>query len=196
MTETKVVRIKRPEELKGELRQIGGSGNDDFNAVVLNQAVAGLWGAHSDEKSLDLQIGAVLSAMMGFGPQDELEGMLAAQAVAIHNAAMECFRRAMLPEQPLQSRCENLKYGAKLSQVYVAQLEALARHRGKGHQTVRVEHVTVQAGGQAIVGTVTPGGGAAPKSEEQPHAKQVAYAPGETVPRNLEAQPTAMSSTG
>jgi hypothetical protein len=32
--------------------------------------------------------------------------------------------------------------------------EAIDRRRGKGQQTVRVEHVTVQAGGQAIVGHV------------------------------------------
>jgi hypothetical protein len=44
-----------------------------------------------------------------------------------------------------------------------------------------VEHVHVHQGGQAIVGNVeTPGGGSAPKSEEQPHA--LAYAPGTTMP--------------
>ena len=44
------------------------------------------------------------------------------------------------------------------------------RHRGKGQQVVRVEHVTVQAGGQAIVGAVTQGAGGGAKSEEQCHA--------------------------
>ena len=34
------------------------------------------------------------------------------------------------------------------------QLEALQRYRGKGQQKVTVEHVNVNAGGQAIVGTV------------------------------------------
>ena len=29
-------------------------------------------------------------------PRDELEGMLIAQLIAIHNSAMECCRRAML----------------------------------------------------------------------------------------------------
>ena len=36
---------------------------------------------------------------------------------------------------------------------------ALNRHRGKsGQQTVRVEHVTVKDGGQAVIGPVTAGG--------------------------------------
>jgi hypothetical protein len=40
---------------------------------------------------------------------------------------------------------------------FTAQLEALQRYRGKGQQKVTVEHVNVNAGGQAIVGTVHPG---------------------------------------
>jgi hypothetical protein len=43
-------------------------------------------------------------------------------------------------------------------------------------------HVHVHAGGQAVVGTVeTPGGGDRQKSEDQPHAKQIAHAPEQTV---------------
>ena len=50
---------------------------------------------------------------------------------------------------------------SRLSRTYVALLDGLSRHRSKGQQVVRVEHVTVQAGGQAIVGAVTQGGGGA-----------------------------------
>jgi hypothetical protein len=54
----------------------------------------------------------------------------------------------------------------------------LNRHRGKGQQKVTVEHVHVHSGGQAVVGMIgAPGGGVAPKLEDQPHAKQIAYAP-------------------
>ena len=49
------------------------------------------------------------------------------------------------------------------------QLEALDKHRRRGQQTVVVEHVHVNDGGQAIVGSVSAGRGQA-KSEEQPHA--------------------------
>src|SRR3954466_15632574 len=49
--------------------------------------------------------------------------------------------------------------------------EAIDRHRGKGQQTVRVEHVTVNAGGRAIVGAVShPGRGDETENEHQPHA--------------------------
>ena len=42
-------------------------------------------------------------------------------------------------------------------------MDALGRHRGKGQQKVTVEHVHVNAGGQAIVGAVAAGGGATRK---------------------------------
>jgi hypothetical protein len=104
--------------------------------------------------------------------------MIAAQLVACHNASMECYRRAMIGEQSFEGRRDNLSQANKLSRTYAALLDALNGHRGKGLQKVTVEHVHVHSGAQAVVGTVeTPGGGDRPKSEDQPHAKQIAYAP-------------------
>ncbi len=121
---------------------------------------------------------SLAAASRGIGPKDELEGMMAAQLVAAHNAAMESYRRAMIGEQTFEGRRENLSQANKLSRTYAALIEALNHHRGKGQQKVTVEHVHVHSGGQAVVGTVeTPGGGATSKSEEQPHAKQIAHAP-------------------
>jgi hypothetical protein len=141
-----------------------------------------LWIKHSEQETRDRQWSATVVAMVGIGPKDELEGMMAAQLIAAHNAAMECYRRAMIGEQTFEGRRENLSQAHKLSRTYAVLLDALNRHRGKGQQTVRVEHVTVQAGGRAIVGNVeTSGGGSRPKSEEQPHAKQIAHAPQPTL---------------
>jgi hypothetical protein len=104
--------------------------------------------------------------------------MMAAQLLAAHHAAMECHRRAMIPEQPAQARQDCLNQANKLSRTYTTLLEALNRHRGKGQQKVTVEHVHVHNGGQAIVGNVE-GGGTRTKTENQPHA--LGYAPGETL---------------
>jgi hypothetical protein len=156
---------------------VGGSGSDDFNHVLANQAVRSLWTAHSDEAAKDQQIQATLSGMIGIRPRDELEGMLAAQMIAAHNASMECFRRAMIDEQTFQGRRESLNQANKLARTYTSLLEALNRHRGKGQQRVTVEHVHVHAGGQAIVGTVEPGGGVPSGNQRQPHAKALPHAP-------------------
>ena len=46
----------------------------------------------------------------------------------------------------------------KLCRTYSAQMEALRKHRNGGKQTVVVQHVNVNDGGQAIVGNVETGG--------------------------------------
>ena len=97
---------------------------------------------------------------------------MAAQLIAAHNAAMECYRRAMHPEQTFQGRSEELTQANKLSRTYATLVEALNRHRGKGQQKVTVEHVHVHAGGQAVVGVVEPAGGRGEaNSKDQPHAR-------------------------
>src|SRR6266542_3335966 len=134
-----------------------------------------LWIKHSDEKTRETQCKATASALIGIGPKDEIEGMIAAHLIAAHNAAMECYRRAMHSEQTSEGRRENLNQANKLSRSYAVLLEALNRHRGKGQQKVTVEHVHVHSGGQAVVGVVeTPG---LSKSEEQQNARQIAHAP-------------------
>ncbi len=74
--------------------------------------------------------------------------------ISVHSAAMDCLRRAVIPEQTFKGRESNLKHAAKLLALYEKQLAALDKHRGKGQQKVTVEHVQVHSGGQAIVGTV------------------------------------------
>lgn len=151
-----------------------GSKNEAFANVVLRQAQQALWLAHSDTEYADRQMEAAVIAMAGMSPKDEIEGMLAAQMVGIHNAAMECLRRAMIDGLTSAGRESSLSQANKLSRTYTAQMDALSRYRGKGQQKMTVEHVHVHAGGQAIVGNVThpEGGGVATKTEEQPHAKQ------------------------
>jgi hypothetical protein len=69
-----------------------------------NQTVNSLWLAHSDDQTRNRQLNAVIAGLDGIGPKDELEGMIAGQLIAAHNAAMECYRRAMIPEQSFEAR--------------------------------------------------------------------------------------------
>ena len=54
------------------------------------------------------QFNAAIAGLIGIAPQDEIEGMIAAQLIAAHNATMECYRRAMIGEQTLEGRRDNL----------------------------------------------------------------------------------------
>jgi hypothetical protein len=86
----------------------------------------------------------------------QVEAMLAAQAVALHHAGMECLRRAMLPDQHPEAASKLRRDGANLCRGMSDMLDSLDRRRGKVAQVVRVERVVVHEGGQAIVGTVQP----------------------------------------
>jgi hypothetical protein len=54
---------------------------------------------------------------------------------------------------------------ARLMRAYAAQVEVLRRMRNGGHQFVRVEHVHVSDGGQAIIGKVKKGDTGAPRPQ-------------------------------
>jgi hypothetical protein len=101
--------------------------------------------------------------------------MLAAQLLGLHEAAMECLRRGAVAGQTFEGGRRTSARPNKLVRSYAVLLEALDRHRGKGRpQVVRVERVTVDAGGQAIVGAVAQGGGGSGAgSDGQPHAQRL-----------------------
>ena len=111
--------------------------------------------------------GSTLCSLMvkGVEPKDQVEAMLAAQMAAVHMSTMTFARRLAhvenIPQQDSAERAFN-----KLARTFAAQVEALKRYRSGGEQTVRVEHVTVNEGGQAIVGNVSHGGRGSPEKME------------------------------
>ena len=113
--------------------------------------------------------------------------MLAVQMVATHFAATRALRR-LKGSDAVSQQDSNGNLAVKLLRTFAAQTEALQRYRGKGQQTVRVEHVTVNEGGQAIVGSVSQSGGGRDNDENrrQPRAPEnggaIAFAPGATLP--------------
>jgi hypothetical protein len=160
------------------LRDIGASKSDLFNNHLANALLATIWvpkgeSAEGQEKTL----AAVMTAVAAFKPSDDIESMVAVQAVSMHFAVMECNRRAIIPDQGFEAGREYRKAASNASRVFVELLAALDRKRGKGgQQKVTVEHVHVHAGGNAIVGAVAPttptggGGGVEGKSGGEPRA--------------------------
>ena len=150
-------------EGRNVIQEASGSRNSRWGANLLNRTLGTLadHGMSKDDKTArDELIGLTIDTLAAFAPTDPIEGMLAAQATAMHHASMECFRRAMNPEQPHEIAVRCRKDGANLARGVADMLDALARHRGKStKQVVRVERVVVQDGGQAIVGAVATGGG-------------------------------------
>jgi len=143
-----------------KLAEATGTGNRDLSNGLLAQA-PGTYFQSYDATAISRNLNNAAALLYGIKPQDELEAMLAVQMVGAHNLAMEFFRRAMLKEQTQDGATEAVNRATKLMRTFGAQMEALTKWRAKGEQKVTVEHVHVNAGGQAIVGVVEqqPGGG-------------------------------------
>jgi len=95
-------------------------------------------------------------------PQDAVEAMLVNQMVAT-NAALAVTSQRMMDSDTLQRFEVYERAVTRLARTFISQTEALKKYRAKAQQVVRVERVTVEDGGQAIVGTVSHGGGDAEK---------------------------------
>jgi hypothetical protein len=93
--------------------------------------------------------------MHALNPRDETEGILIAQMTGTHNLIMEFMKRAVLSGQTAEGSNDNTSRACRLMSIFLKQLEALEKYRGKlAQQKVLVEHVHIHEGGRAIVGNV------------------------------------------
>jgi len=130
-----------------------GTRSSDFLAANLGQleAITRTRGATRGDTSAGL--GAGFAIVQAIEPDDELEAALAVQIAAAHATSLNLMSSAAQTDRIDQLQVyANL--ATKFQRTMTLQIEALAKLRGKGQQTVRVEHVNVQPGGQAIVGDV------------------------------------------
>jgi len=95
----------------------------------------------------------IIPLLNAIAPQDELEGMLMVHMIGTHCISMEMMKRAMRGDR-IDSVNYSVNQVTKLTRTFIAQLEALDKHRGKGQQKMTVEHVHVNEGGQAVIGNV------------------------------------------
>jgi hypothetical protein len=146
----------------GGPEQMNGSKPYNWKTVVATQTVEAARSAASSKELREVQQTAAIEMIIGIAPKDEVEAMIASQLIAVHNAAMECYRRGagLLA-------LDNLSLAGKLSRTYVMLLDALNRRRGTGQQKITVEHLHLHSGGgQAAMGVVeTRGGGVKPNLE-------------------------------
>lgn len=150
-TEAGTLRI----EVSGEWgRILRASGNTTVSDGLISQAAKlGSHGKRIDPEATNFALGFVDSMR----PEDASEALLLSQMAATHQAVMMLARRLNhvenIPQQDAAERALN-----KLARTFAAQMDTLKRYRSKGQQVVRVEHVTVNDSGQAIVGSVETGG--------------------------------------
>jgi hypothetical protein len=117
---------------------------------------------------------AALAVISGVRPKDEIEAMLAAHMAVTNIVLLELVARTRGSIAGHRYEGNGIKrldvlgnLTNRFMRTYTLQVEALARKRRKGEQNIRVKHVHVYAGGQAVVGNVNHGGGRGYRKIEQ-----------------------------
>lgn len=139
------------------LMDLFGTASEGFMCFGVDRLSGSAYDA--DGKVRETAVNAALAMIAAIDPQDEIEGALALQMAQGHQLATTMLEMAARTD----STDHLALYGGlavKLSRTFTQQIEALSRLRGDANQSVRVEHVHVHDGGQAIVGNVgAPGRG-------------------------------------
>jgi hypothetical protein len=159
---SRALKAASPSPVLAERNLLSGSADESFTRSITASAVHATWGHGGNEtpEHRTQRIQATLAALRGFAPTNEVEAMVAAQAVALHAASMECARRSMIAEQPFEAATRLRRDAANMARGALEMIDGLARMRGTaGQQLVRIERVTVSEGGQAVIGAVTGGTG-------------------------------------
>jgi hypothetical protein len=132
-------------------KALGTTSSDFVNASLfqIQAAARSPWGGISE-----LAMNAALAMIEAAAPKDEIEGALAVQMACTHTAAMAVLARL---DAALGTERRVAAFGstaARLMRAYATQVEVRRRLRNGGQQFVRVEHVHVNDGGQAVIGNV------------------------------------------
>ena len=132
-------------------------GLSDFDAAIgLLEGVAKVF--HPQGVNVDTA-NRLLAILHDIKPRDPIEGMIATQILGVNHAAMLMTRRIVTSDGSIVQTEVAVNLACKLQRTLVALVEALHRYRSGGQQRVVVEHVHVNEGGQAVVGTIQSKGG-------------------------------------
>jgi hypothetical protein len=99
-------------------------------------------------------VNAALAMIEAAAPRDEIEGALAVQMACTHSAAMVVLSSLGAGGGSDRRVAALASAAARLLKAYAMQVEVLRRLRHGTGQYVRVEHVHIHEGGQAVIGNV------------------------------------------
>ena len=163
---------ERMADIEKKCATVFGLKNGKVALQIITQA-ANLQCLSSSESGGD-NLSIALGTLSEIGPRGALEMFLAVQMMGVHQAALKFLANATAEGQTPEGRDLNLLRATRLTRLFLEQMEAMQKLKGKhGQQKVTVEHVHVHQGGQAIVGVVNAReeGGREGASDDQSPAK-------------------------
>jgi hypothetical protein len=134
---------------------IGTASPSFFNGLISQLANLG-----TSKSVNEHEMNFALSMVEGIRPRDDTEGMLAAQMAAVHIATMTAARLLAKSSKTIEQYDSASRMLNQCARTFAAQVEALKKYRSNGEQIVKVQHVNVGNGGQAVItDTMQAGGG-------------------------------------
>ena len=134
-------------------KAFGGGDNDSWNCGVANRMAGALPAFHSPDFAEAAR--ACLQGLRGVKPNDPIEGMLASQIIAAHEAAMHLRKLAWHPDQSFVVQTRYLELAEKAARTMAMLTERLDQHRSRGQQQITVKHVNVNADQALVAGSIT-----------------------------------------
>lgn len=144
--------IKNPDDDDVLLKLINTFGSDDYyiaNSMVQQISRVISKGKEFDEKEMN----AAFAFINEIKARDTIEAMLAIQMLGTHLKSVHCLEKANLVNQTYEGETENINRATKLTRTFMAQMEALKKYRNKDGQKITVEHINVNDGGKAVIGS-------------------------------------------
>jgi hypothetical protein len=145
--------IDHPDPELGEqlmAETLGVTDRDAMDGILRQLVRASVNGQNPDAVNISFMISMIKSIK----PRDSIEAMLVAQMVSVHVMAMRCaYQLAKADDIVLQDSAARAL--GRLARTFPAQMDALNRYRSQREPNITVRNVSVQDGGQAIVGNVT-----------------------------------------
>jgi hypothetical protein len=166
VSEDNQLEVSHPDPQVGKIllaRGLGTSRGVFADGLLSQLAIASMHNGKISEQVFNYLIAFVVSMK----PRDEMEAALATEMAITHHLTTAMGRRLAQAEMLLQQDSAERAFN-KLARTFATQIETLRRYRTGGEQNIVVKHVTVNSGGQAIVGSVTHGAVAGAKNGGSP----------------------------
>jgi len=144
---------KRIVSVGGQEKFVATTGSKTLESATrrLNEIVNAMFEYQRNrDGDVDALITQAIASLEALAPRDEVESMLATQMITSHLSAMECLKRAALPEQTFEGRQSGLNHAHKLMALYLRQVETLDKHCGKGHRRSQSNMSTWKLAGKPL----------------------------------------------
>jgi hypothetical protein len=141
------------EEWWHRLKSALGTASSAFVDASLTQLIAA---ARLPGRGIsEVAVNAALAFIDGAKPREEVECALVIQMACTHSAAMAVLGRVGAAHGPDRNVTARASAAARLLRAYATQVEALRRLRNGSSQLMRIEHVHINQGGQAVIGNIS-----------------------------------------